>query len=57
MGPDIEVWFQQDKFGGQPHIVAQWADLHNAVATAWVTARSDAYRVRRFLGQGPSPTW
>ncbi len=37
MGPDIEVWFQQDKFGGQPHIVAQWADLHNAVATAWVT--------------------
>jgi len=37
VGPDIEVWFQQDKFGGQPHIVAQWADLHNAVATAWVT--------------------
>ena len=36
-GPDIEAWFQQDKFGGQPHIVAQWADLHNAVATAWVT--------------------
>jgi K+-transporting ATPase ATPase C chain len=38
VGPDIEVWFQQDKFGGQPHIVAQWADLHNAVATAWVNA-------------------
>jgi potassium-transporting ATPase KdpC subunit len=37
VGSDIEVWFQQDKFGGQPHIVAQWADLHNAVATAWVT--------------------
>jgi K+-transporting ATPase ATPase C chain len=37
VGPDIEGWFQQDKFGGQPHIVAQWADLHNAVATAWVT--------------------
>ena len=37
VGPDIEAWFQQDKFGGQPHIVAQWADLHNAVATAWVT--------------------
>jgi len=35
---DIEAWFQQDKFGGQPHIVAQWADLHNAVATAWVNA-------------------
>jgi K+-transporting ATPase ATPase C chain len=38
VAPDIEVWFQQDKFGGQPHIVAQWADLHNAVATAWVNA-------------------
>ncbi len=37
VAPDIEVWFQQDKFGGQPHIVAQWADAHNAVATAWVT--------------------
>jgi len=38
VAPDIEAWFQQDKFGGQPHIVAQWADLHNAVATAWVNA-------------------
>src|ERR1700720_4440670 len=36
--PDIEGWFQQDSFGGQPHIVAQWADAHNAVATAWVNA-------------------
>jgi K+-transporting ATPase ATPase C chain len=38
VAPDIEAWFQQDRFGGQPHIVAQWADLHNAVATAWVNA-------------------
>jgi K+-transporting ATPase ATPase C chain len=37
VGPDIEAWFQRDRFGGQPHIVAQWADLHNAVAAAWVT--------------------
>src|SRR6202047_2982787 len=35
VAPDIEAWFRQDRFGGQPHIVAQWADLHNAVATAW----------------------
>src|ERR1700726_2252996 len=35
---DIEAWFRQDRFGGQPHIVAQWADLHNAVAQAWVNA-------------------
>src|ERR1700751_4429249 len=38
VAPDIEAWFQQDKFQGNPHIVAQWADLHNAVATAWVNA-------------------
>src|SRR5580704_15676513 len=34
VAPDIEAWFQQDSFGGQPHIVAQSADAHNAVATA-----------------------
>jgi K+-transporting ATPase ATPase C chain len=38
VAPDIEAWFQHDKFGGQPHIVAQWADLHNSIATAWVNA-------------------
>jgi potassium-transporting ATPase KdpC subunit len=38
VAPDIEAWFQQDKFQGNPHIVAQWADLHNAVAVAWVNA-------------------
>jgi potassium-transporting ATPase KdpC subunit len=38
VAPDIEAWFHQDRFGGQPHIVAQWADLHNAVAQAWVNA-------------------
>src|SRR5580658_10101730 len=38
VAPDIESWFQQDKFQNNPHIVAQWADLHNAVAQAWVNA-------------------
>src|ERR1700687_3650097 len=38
VAPDVEAWFQQDRAGGQPHIVAQWADAHNAVATAWVNA-------------------
>ncbi|HZC45101.1 MAG TPA: potassium-transporting ATPase subunit C [Candidatus Acidoferrum sp.] len=36
--PDVETWFQQDKFGGQPHIVAQWADAHNSLAQGWVSA-------------------
>jgi hypothetical protein len=34
VAPDIEAWFQQDKFQGNSHIVAQWADLHDAVAQA-----------------------
>jgi len=38
VAPDIETWFQHDRFGGQPHIVAQWADAHNGLATAWVNA-------------------
>jgi potassium-transporting ATPase KdpC subunit len=38
VAPDIEAWFQQDKFGGRPHIVAQWADAHNELAQAWVNA-------------------
>ena len=37
VAPDIEAWFQQDRLGGNPHIVAQWADAHNALAQAWVT--------------------
>jgi potassium-transporting ATPase KdpC subunit len=38
VGPDIEGWFQQDVFQGQPHLVAQWADAHNSLAQAWVKA-------------------
>ena len=37
VAPDVEAWFQADKFGGQPHIVAQWADAHNSLAQSWVT--------------------
>jgi K+-transporting ATPase ATPase C chain len=38
VAPDIEAWFQQDRFGGQPGIVAQWAQAHSAVAQNWVKA-------------------
>ncbi|MGO9612512.1 MAG: potassium-transporting ATPase subunit C [Dissulfurispiraceae bacterium] len=37
VAPDIEQWLQKDAFQGNPHIVAQWADLHNSLAQAWVT--------------------
>jgi len=38
VAPDIETWFQKDMFLGKPHIVAQWANLHNSLAQAWVNA-------------------
>jgi K+-transporting ATPase ATPase C chain len=38
VAPDIEAWFQQDRFQGQPHLVAQWADAHNGLAQAWAKA-------------------
>jgi K+-transporting ATPase ATPase C chain len=38
VGPDIEAWFQKDKFQGKEGIVAQWADAHNTVAQNWVKA-------------------
>jgi K+-transporting ATPase ATPase C chain len=38
VAPDVEAWFQADRFGGQQAIVAQWADAHNSLAQAWVTA-------------------
>jgi K+-transporting ATPase ATPase C chain len=38
VAPDIETWFQQDRYQGNPSIVAQWADLHNGLAAAWIGA-------------------
>jgi K+-transporting ATPase ATPase C chain len=38
VAPDVEGWFGQDKFQGNTHIVAQWADLQNSIAQAWVNA-------------------
>jgi potassium-transporting ATPase KdpC subunit len=38
VAPDIESWFQKDHYQGNLHIVAQWADLHNALVQAWVKA-------------------
>ena len=38
VAPDIKSWFQKDLCQGKPHIVAQWADLHNSLAQAWVKA-------------------
>jgi len=38
VAPDIEAWFQKDRYQGGPHIVAQWAEAHNELAQAWVSA-------------------
>ncbi|MDR3630687.1 MAG: potassium-transporting ATPase subunit C [Desulfocapsaceae bacterium] len=38
VAPDVEQWFSKDVYGGEPHIVAQWAGQHNSLAQAWVGA-------------------
>ncbi len=40
VAPDIEIWFQQDRFQGNSAFVLQWADAHNSLAQAWVGADS-----------------
>jgi K+-transporting ATPase ATPase C chain len=40
VGPDIEKWFQQDHFRGQPHVLAQWAKANPSAAQDWVKADS-----------------
>lgn len=36
VAPDIEKWFQQDKFQNKSNIVAEWALKNNSLAQAWV---------------------
>jgi K+-transporting ATPase ATPase C chain len=36
--PDIESWFQTDRFQGHPGIVAQWAQAHSSLAANWIKA-------------------
>lgn len=38
VGPEIDHWFQADKFRQNSGIVAQWVDLHTTVAQNWVKA-------------------
>jgi K+-transporting ATPase ATPase C chain len=40
-GPDVESWFQQDLYQGQPGIVAQWAAAHSSIAAGW--AKTDQH--------------
>jgi len=40
VAPDVEAWFQADKAGGNPHIIAQWAAAHNSLAQGWITGDS-----------------
>jgi K+-transporting ATPase ATPase C chain len=40
VGPDIETWFQRDRFNGTSGIVDQWAQAHPTLAQNWVKADS-----------------
>ncbi|MGA2031418.1 MAG: potassium-transporting ATPase subunit C [Thermoguttaceae bacterium] len=36
VAPDIESWFQQDRYQNEPGIVAQWVKLHTSAAQNWL---------------------
>ena len=38
VAPDVEAWFQQDRYQGKAATVAQWADNHNELTQSWVSA-------------------
>ena len=38
VAPDLEAWFQRDRYQGKAAIVAQWADNHNELTQSWVSA-------------------
>ena len=38
VGPDIEKWFQQDRYKNEPHLLAQWAERYASAAQDWVKA-------------------
>lgn len=40
VAPDIEAWFQRDRYQRNPSIVQQWASAHNSLASAWVATDS-----------------
>ena len=66
VAPDIEAWFRVDQYQGKAGIVAQWADMHNELATAWVSAdpthaayvqdwsKAHADAVKQWIQQNPA---
>ena len=53
-GPGRGGLVPEGRFQGQPHLVAQWADLHNRLAQALGRGRPEERRLRGRLDQGPS---
>ncbi|HYV34822.1 MAG TPA: potassium-transporting ATPase subunit C [Gemmataceae bacterium] len=50
VGPDIEKWFQQDRYQKEPGIVAQWASLHAGVAEGWIKDTDNALKPQWKIG-------
>ena len=60
VAPEVEAWFKADRFQGKARIVAQWADLHNSFAQAWVktdTAHSDYVNAWSKANPGIAAKW
>jgi K+-transporting ATPase ATPase C chain len=44
IGPDIEAWFQKDRYQGKPGIVTQWASANASSAEGWIKSTGDAVK-------------
>jgi K+-transporting ATPase ATPase C chain len=46
VAPDVEAWFQKDRYQGQPGIVKQWAQLHPGLAEDWIKSTGDSVKAQ-----------
>jgi K+-transporting ATPase ATPase C chain len=55
VGPDIDKWFQQDRYQNKPGIVAQWAGLHGTVAEGAIKDLDGALKDQWKVGEKERP--
>jgi K+-transporting ATPase ATPase C chain len=46
VAPDIESWFQKDRYQAKPGIVKQWAEMHSGLAEDWIKSTGGAVKER-----------
>jgi K+-transporting ATPase ATPase C chain len=55
VGPDIEKWFQQDRYQNQSGLVAQWAAMHSGAAEQWIKDIDDELKKSKYEPRDHKP--